>query len=934
MPDVARESTRWVGVPGWRDPRIPFALIVTSLAAIGVIWLDFNRSPLQILAIVASGCALDMLLHWLLNGRTLLVPLSSYLSSISIALLLNFPHGSLLFLIPVFFTIASKYVFTLNGSHVFNPSLFGVVATLVGFGHLITVAPPYQWGGTALISVYMVIAAITLFITRVNREWLVGSFLVFYGLETLARAAIFQDHISPTTLVVSSMTTPPFFLFTFFMITDPKTSPDSRRGQILLASAVACADLAWHLTLSLYTLYYAAFTVAIVRFAWGHVTSVRSEGARGWLRTRLVSRRQLHTAAVVVVLATPLIALFTMVISPRITVRDPGFRLEEVSAARSGVQIDLDASILSAVSPPVRNVAKWALQMGSSISTPDLDGDGLPEIAVTNVYGVPRDRIAVFHNLGNMRFMRLKLPALDRFATAPRDVGIPTSTVWFDYDNDGRLDVLVTSYMGAIRLLHNETNSGGEIALRDVSSAAGVDAYASSFAANAFDYDRDGDLDVMVAMFTNLQLTAYDPPRRFNLFDLPAREHRGDRRMLRFLQNSFINADNGSTNLVLENRGDGTFRRRDGRELGMPQTHWSIAVGTPDLNDDGFPDLYVANDNGPDDVYLNRRRANSSARTFTRINTGRFKRLGNDTYKGMNVSVADFDRNGHQDVYVSNMHEPLVTEGSMLWMNRGSDDRGVPDLTDDAGWRGVLNEERFGWGAGAGDLNNDGLVDIVQVNGNIGDRFDHRKLGGVWSLGGERCPNFQYVNQKLMQTDNDAIAYADNWSDIRGMCSYPNELRRVYLNRGVGRSPMFVDAARQVGLTRRASSRGVALSDLDGDGNLDAAIANIDEPPVIYRSRPSKTGRRRPWVGIKLVGDGKTCARDAFGSRVELESPRDRPIIVETHAVNGFAAQNDGVIHMGVGSNTGASVAATVRWCGGDDRTYRLATGKVTILHQ
>jgi Na+-transporting NADH:ubiquinone oxidoreductase subunit NqrB len=108
------------------DPRLPFSAILTIYAVLGCTWFGFNRNPIQILLTVVAGCLMDMTFHWLFRGRGLLVPLSAYISSLSIALLLNYSHNYYLLFVPVFFCIGSKYILTYHGRHVFNPSLFGV----------------------------------------------------------------------------------------------------------------------------------------------------------------------------------------------------------------------------------------------------------------------------------------------------------------------------------------------------------------------------------------------------------------------------------------------------------------------------------------------------------------------------------------------------------------------------------------------------------------------------------------------------------------------------------------------------------------------------------------------------------------------------------------------------------------------------------------
>ena len=132
IPSVVPSSraTGWI-IPKKGDPRIPFAFILTAYAVLGCTTLGFNRTPVQILVTVTAGCLLDMGLHWLFCHRERMVPLSAFISMISIGLLLNYAHNYYLLFLPVFFTVISKYVLTFRGRHVFNPSLFGLVCALI-----------------------------------------------------------------------------------------------------------------------------------------------------------------------------------------------------------------------------------------------------------------------------------------------------------------------------------------------------------------------------------------------------------------------------------------------------------------------------------------------------------------------------------------------------------------------------------------------------------------------------------------------------------------------------------------------------------------------------------------------------------------------------------------------------------------------------------
>lgn len=890
------------------DPRIPFALILTLYAVVGVLWLGFNRNPIQILVTVASACLLDMVLHALLRKRELLLPLSAYITGLSLALILNYSHDYLLLLFPVFMAIGSKYLLTVEGAHAFNPSLFGVVSSLLLPGTLISTAPAYQWGGTWGISAFMVMAALSLFIFRVNRGWLVGSFLIFYVLQTALRAYLMRYWLPPEMLFLGSLSTPPFFLFTFFMITDPKTSPDSRRGQVAVAFAIAFLDLVLNLLQSVFTFFYAAFAVQASRFLWAHLRQLRAAGLGAYARGALANRRWGRAAAVLAVLASTGNTLYLGVLRPAVTMADAGFTFREIPAAASGISVVMNAGTLDLVDPRVQRIAKWLMSVGSSVAVGDVNGDGLPDLFLVTPLARAEDRYQLYLNRGNFHFERVPVPALDAIASNPKEYGFITGAVFFDSENDGDQDLLLPVSFGKTILLRNRFTETGTVTFEDVSTQAGLDEYTISVAANVLDYDRDGNLDILLANVLNPYLPGYRTPTRLNILGLPPPEYPGDRRMFRFMPNSWHNATNGGGYVLFRNDGHGHFQKMDAAALGLGDTHWSLSIGTGDLNGDGWTDLYVANDFGPDDLYIN------EGGRFRRVAGPLFGDIGKDTYKGMTSTLGDFDRTGRLDVYVSNVHHALQAEGSLLWMNQGNDRQGLPIMRDQATARGALNEDRFGWGAAAGDLSNHGWLDLVQVNGMIDDRLDRKTTS---------CPDYWYGNSRVLQSGPEIHEYADQWGDLRGRCIFPQEKRRVYYNRGAGAKPQFVDVADITGVTSGGSSRGVSLIDLDNRGRLDAVITDQFGPPTLLENVPADAAHDG-WIGLTLEGNGTTCNRDAFGSTVTLQIPGERPQRIEVQALNGMSAQTDRRVHFGLGGHRPDRLDVTIRWCGGQVIRYVL----------
>ena len=923
--DAAAEPasrTPWI-VPRWSDPRIPFAALLTLYAVLGFTVLGFNRSPLQMLETVVAGCALDVALaRWF--TRRWVVPLSAYITSCSLALLLNYSHGSALLLVPVVFAIASKYLLTFEGRHVFNPSLFGVALSLLTTRELITAAPAYQWaGGSVAMSAFLVMTALALFVFRIGRGRLIGSFLVFYALQTGLRAWIMRYHLPPTMLFVGTLSSPPFFLFTFYMLTDPATSPRTPRGQVLYAAAVALVDLVLHTRESVFTFFYAALICATAKFVFLHARQAWRLGPRHAFM-RAVTPAWLGRVTGVAGLCVLFAGAAVSAGVPPAHGAHVAFRMERLGPEHTGIRTAM-SDVLGRVDPRLAHIAKWVLSVGDAAAVGDFDGDGTLDLFLTSPLKRPEDRGALYRGLGDLRFERVRLPALERVLAQFPESGLPAAATFVDYDNDGDEDLVLGFGYGTSRLLRNLLAETGRPAFVDATTAAGLDEYTVCLGIVCFDADRDGRLDLLVTNAMAPYLPGYSRPTRLSVFRLPAPEFRGDRRMLRFMHNGWHDATNGGLNAFYRGLAGGRFQKLDIGALGMPETHWTVAAGCGDLNRDGWTDLYLASDFGPDDLYLNER-----GRGFRRVAGRWYGDVGKDTYKGMNSTFADVDGNGWLDVYVSNNHHALQAEGSLLWMTRPGRDAFVPAFHDEATRRGALNENRWGWGAAAGDLDLDGWIDLVQANGMVDDRLDHRYAGHK---------DYWYVNHKLMQAGPEIHTYADMWGDLRGRTIFPNEARRAYLNLGPRDPGVFVDVARTIGIADPECSRGVVMADFDNDGDLDLVITNQFGPVSIYRNtlrQPGTADAAHHFLGLRLIGNGTTTNRDAIGTRVEAVvqgGRRERRQVREVTAVGGFSSQCDPRLLFGLGSYAGP-VRVTIDWYGGERQNLVLEPDRYHVIRQ
>lgn len=917
-PVVHWPPSAWQGSflpPGIKDPRWAAFGLLACYLVLGVTVLGYARKPLQILATVAFGMALDAAVAGLLKGRRVF-PLSAGISCLSLAILLNFSLGYHFLWLPVLITVASKYLLTFRGKHVFNPSMFGIVACLLIGQGWISLSPAYQWTGTAAtawaMSVFVVTAAVLLFALRIRRHWLILSFLGFYALQIALRGYLMRYHIPASTLVVGTLTSAPFFLFAFFMITDPGTSPPTARKQVMIAFFLVVLDLFYHTRASLFTFFYAGATLAAIRLAWFHGRAFLASPRERLAQVPAWAGR----AAVIALVAIPVTAAYLT--GTGMAARDipTGLAFRKVAAGASGIGW-AKSDILDRVDPRAQNVGKWMLSVGDAVAVADVDGDGTQDVFLTQPLKSPEWRGKLFLNLGGFRFRKTVIPDLERYLSDPERFGLPSAALFLDYDNDGDADLLVGFSYGNSHLFRNDRifGDGGfsEVRVPFLDSNRTI-----CMASNALDFDGDGNLDILMADAIPPYLRDYPGRVPFSIFKLPEPEYPGDRRMFRFMHDSWQRAENGGAKHLLLNDGKGGFRAGESGALGMPETRWSLSIGIGDLNGDGRPDAYVANDFGRDDCYLNR-----DGKRFARQQGRFYEDLGLDTYKGMNATLGDVDGDLREDVYVSNVHHALQAEGSLLWLNRTRAGDTILDMEEGATRMGALNPNRFGWGAAMADLDLDGRLDLVQANGMVSDDWDKRF---------PECVDYWYLNEKLARSPPALHAYSDTWADIRGACIYGNETNRVYLNVG---GEGFTDIAQAVGLRDTSNTRGVAAADLDNDGDADLVITDQFGAPKVYENLLPGD---REWIGLDLGADGKGCNADAVGTKVWIAyGPADarKRQYREVRLGNGFSAQGDRRIVFGMGPRGSAiDPEVTVQWCGrGEKKVFKgLRTGCYSTL--
>ena len=540
--------------------------------------------------------------------------------------------------------------------------------------------------------------------------------------------------------------------------------------------------------------------------------------------------------------------------SPDLSLERYGFYLTEAAGA-AGIRFLHRAPTLDA---KLAHIMEQVASLGAAVSVVDYDRDGWQDIYVVD--SSEGGQNALYRNLGDGTFTDVAAEAGLADVNRP-GTGVSMGAVWGDYDNDGFEDVFLYKW-GRPELFRNE---GGR-RFRSATSGAGLPDWINANTAVWLDYDRDGMLDLFVGGYY---------PETLDLWNIET---------TRIMPNSFEYADNGGRKYLLHNLGGGRFREV-AEELGIRSRRWALAAVAADVTGTGFPDLFIANDYGVSELFLN-----EGGRAFREA--GKETGVGHAPKSGMNASVGDILNQGRFAIYVSNISEDgVLMQGNNLW---------VPEPGGGLRYQNMANSmgvEMGGWSFGAqfGDLNNDGFLDIFLTNGYI-------------SL--DRGRSYWYDFSKVAGGNETIISDAANWPSLDGRSLAGYQRKRVWINDGYGR---FIDVAQMAGATDVFDGRAVALADFGNRGVLDVVVANQGGPLLLYRNTVDPAHR---WVGFEL--EGRSSNRSAIGAEVRLFWNGTQQIQVVSGG-SGFGAQNQRRLHFGLGDAAGID-RAEIRWPSGTEQ--------------
>lgn len=500
--------------------------------------------------------------------------------------------------------------------------------------------------------------------------------------------------------------------------------------------------------------------------------------------------------------------------------------------------------------------------MSGGVAVFDYDNDGLPDIyfvdslTVETAHDPKAARSALYRNRGNGRFEDVT----DRSGLAHPGWGMGVCTA--DQDGDGWQDLYVTA-LGGNHLYRNRHDGTFE----DVTERAGVAVGGWSAGCGFADYDRDGRLDLFVSRYVRIDLAHLPEFGRDKTCQYRGMAVQCGPRGLP-----------GESDVLFHNDGNGRYTDvSQPAGVSDPRGSFGLGIAWFDVNDDGWPDLYVANDSMPNFMYVNQKNGTFKEQAFP---LGVAVSEDGAEQGSMGVALGDYDHSGRFSLFVTN----FADEYNALYRNDG-------DHFSDLSFRSRTAASSLpyvGWGDAFLDYDNDTWADLIAVNGHVYPQLERLKTGAPAG----------YRQRKLL-----------------------------YHNRGDG---TFDDVSIRYGsaLTEERVSRGLAIGDLDNDGGIDVVINDLDGAPQVLHNELAPRGS---WVIVRVKGAAPNT--DAIGAVITVTAGAVRQRAVVQSGAS-YISQNDMRQHFGLGAAQTID-AIEVKWPDGSRTTRdRIPANQVVTIQK
>jgi len=541
-----------------------------------------------------------------------------------------------------------------------------------------------------------------------------------------------------------------------------------------------------------------------------------------------------------------------------------------------------EAKSIRNVHPQYQKISSWISSVGAAVTLTDIDGNGLSNdiIHVDPRYDAvlisPANATSTLYTSFILRPGQL---LYDSLSTAPM------GTLANDFNSDGQMDVLVY-YWGRSPIIFYQTQNG--FIEKELSTT-----YERWFtnAATLADFDGDGNTDIL--------LTNYFPDGS-RVLDANAKEH--DQTM----QHSMSRAYNGGKDhFFLFNGFDNEFAKfienTDCRKDVDHAEDWTLAVAAADINNDQLPEIYFANDFGPDKLLYNlstpghlRFKQLYGARRFTDIRSGV---LGKDSFKGMGACFGDINGDGLVDIYVSNIAANFaLQESHFVFINTGEFDKmkeGIAPFVNESEKLG-LSRSSWSWDCKFADFNNDGVLEAVQATGFV------RGVQNKWA-----------ELQEVAIGNDELLAKTEVWPDLGVGTDLSGHDHNYLFVRG--KSGKYQDIALRLGIDMAHITRGLAVGDKDHDGDVDLITANQWETSYEYENNYKG---KNSFLGLRIMQTVKAAALNknksspenntrlkfAIGASVKVILPDKKIIPGYVDGGNGHSGKNSNEVFFGLGN--------------------------------
>ncbi len=506
--------------------------------------------------------------------------------------------------------------------------------------------------------------------------------------------------------------------------------------------------------------------------------------------------------------------------------------------------------------------------MSGGVLVFDCDNDGFLDVATVNGSSVENFKkggdlfVTLYKQIDGAKTKTPKFENITESANLTRK-GWGMGITSVDFDGDGLLDLFVTGFEG------NAVYRGkGGCKFEDATEKSGLKGIGFQTGAAWADFDRDGDLDVFVAGYVSLDLNnlpVFGSSKTCSFKGI--RVQCGPRGLP------------GERDYFYRNKGDGTFEEI-GEKIGVgdKEKYYGLGAIFGDYDNDGWQDLYVANDGTPNYLYKNNR-------------DGTFSDVGFESgtsYSGsgieqgsMGVAWGDYNLDGKLDLFTTNFDN----ETNTLYQNLG--EKGFLDVSLETKV-GQSGKTYVGWGTGFFDFDNDGWLDLFSVNGHV-------------------YPQIEFAKSDSQQGFRQHFLLERNTGDGK----FEDETK----NSGLQNMPL-------------KSRRGAAFGDLNNDGLIDVVVTNLGETPTVLLNNTENDNQK---IVFKLVEKSKN--KDAVGARITLKTDK-RTMMQEVEAGASYLSQNDFRLHFGLLKGEKIETVE-VRWSDGKTETFgKISPDQITTITQ